>query len=140
MDGKNLWSTTLSGPDSLSEHEVAPSGIADRAPGAAAAEQFDAVGVCYATGPGPYGGAGDPGALAPDGVSFALLNEDGRPILPPTVIAEAIENIGGCAVAWSGEAFLVVYWHIAISDSAQGPFISQVRGRRVKLLRQQYAE
>jgi len=133
MDGERLWAVTLAGVSTPIEHDIALSGIADRPPGAAAAEPLDAVGVCYATGPGPYGGADAP---ASDGVSFALLNVGGALILPPSVIADEIENVGGCAVAWSGEEFLVVYWHIAFSDRAEGPFISQVRGRRVKVLRE----
>jgi hypothetical protein len=135
MNGHGLWGAMLAESIAPIEGEIAPSTVADRAPAAAAAEQLGAVGVCYATGQGRYGGGG--GTQKPtDGVSFVLLNAESDPILPPTVLADDIANIGGCAVAWSGEEFLVVYWHIA--NSPPDPFTSQVRGRRLRVLHESH--
>jgi hypothetical protein len=116
MDGSALWVADVAADGSLSAaRNVAPSGVADRRPGVAFAPELGATGVCYATGTGPGGGGG---ADHHDGVSFVLVDGNGAPAGVPLVIADGLENIGGCDTAWSGDSFLVIWWDIELNLNA----------------------
>ncbi len=125
MDGGSLWAASLAASDeSPAVASVASSGVVDRRPGIAAAAELGLAGVCYATGPGPAGGS----AGRDDGVAFALIDAEGRLAGEPRQLAAELDNLGGCDIAWSGEAFLVAWWDI---DLAADPAVSVVRGQRI---------
>jgi hypothetical protein len=84
---------------------VGQSGIIDRRPGIAPAPSRGYLAICYATGPGPAGGSG-----GNDGVAIRLIRPDGSPLGVERVVASGLENIGGCAVSWSGSEFMMIYW------------------------------
>lgn len=96
------WSGTVTGGPTT----AGLSEIRDRRPGLVGAPARGYLGLCYETGPGPWGG----GAADGDGVSFRLLAPDARPIGAELIVAAGLRNIGGCAVGWSGEEFVVLYW------------------------------
>jgi hypothetical protein len=109
MDGQALWVVPIAKDEAQpSMRRLAPARVADRRPGVAFAKQLGVTGVCYAIGSGPAGGSGD----RRDGVSFVLVDAQGAPASEPLVIADQLSNIGGCDVAWSGDAFLVIWWQI----------------------------
>lgn len=110
IDDASLWAARI---DTAVARPVAATNVGDRRPGVAVAKELGGLGVCFATGPGPYGGAAGEG----DGVSFVLVNAEGSVVSGPTVVADAMNNIGGCSIAWSGDAFLVAYWQIGPTET-----------------------
>jgi hypothetical protein len=78
------------------------------------------LGVCYETGPGPWGG----GWGGADGLDFRIIDTRGMPLGAPLVIDSEMENIGGCDVGWSGSDFLVIYWSCG-GDSEFNQIIAQ---------------
>jgi hypothetical protein len=115
-DGSQLWAAAIArDAQAVAARAVATAGVADRKPGIAAAPELAAFAVCYATGPGPGGGFG----RDKDGVSFLLVDQQGAAIGEPVVLADDLENIGGCDVAWSGAAFLAVWWDIELNKSSE---------------------
>lgn len=106
-DGASLWTADVTDPSVVPVvRDLAPTGIMDREVRTAVASELGVVGVCYGTGSGPAGGGGN------DGVSFVAVNASGEVVQGPVAIETGFENIGGCAVAWSGEEFAVAYWKI----------------------------
>jgi hypothetical protein len=121
MDGRDVlaevvepWmGSVISGP-----FVIGSSGIVDRRPGISAVIDRGYLGVCYETGRGPPGGSGD------DGLSFRIIDVHGSPLGAPLVIASGLENIGGCAVGWSGSEFIVIYWSCGV-DTPSNHIIAQ---------------
>jgi hypothetical protein len=110
------WTGSIvSGPNVIGQ-----SGIRDRTPGIAAVVDRGFLGVCYETGPGPWGG----GWGGADGLDFRIIDTRGMPLGAPLVIDSEMENIGGCDVGWSGSDFLVIYWSCG-GDSAFNRIIAQ---------------
>ena len=127
MDGEALWTAQIDAErEDTRTWSLAPAGVADRRPGVAFAPELGLIGICYATGPGPAGG--EYGRR--DGVSFVTVDEQGAPVGEPMVIADWLWNIGGCDVAWSGEAFLLAYWDIDLDDVS--PEFSLIRARIIE--------
>jgi hypothetical protein len=102
---------------------IGASTIRDRRPGIAAVNERGFLGVCYETGRGSYGG-GVPGY---DGVAFQLIGPDGRPWGQSVAVAENLANIGGCAAAWSGSEFIVIYKYGEGDDPASSIMAQRVR-------------
>jgi hypothetical protein len=125
MDGTSLWTASLAGSDEPpAVTSIASSGVVDRRPAIAAASEIGLAGVCYATGPEPWGGV--PGRA--DGIAFALIDAEGRLAAEPRVLAADVYDVGGCDIAWSGEDFLVAWMQV---DDEADPELSAVHGRRI---------
>jgi len=92
---------------------VAASPISDRRPGIASVNERGYLGVCYEAGNGPYGGGG----TEEDGVSFVLVGPDATAWGDEVAVVQHLRNIGGCAVGWSGDEFLVAWWEAALDDN-----------------------
>lgn len=108
MDGTSVWLVVVD-PWSRSVVTealvIGTSGIGDRAPSIAAVEERGYLGVCWAEGRGPWGGS-----RFGDGVRFAMVTESGQVLGESILVATPETNIGGCAVTWTGEAFIVAWW------------------------------
>jgi hypothetical protein len=98
-----LWGHVVAGPEVIGH-----SGLRDRRPGIAAAHERGYLGVCYETGPGPSGGSEEE-----DGIAFRIISPYGEALGAELEIVSGLRNAGGCAVAWSGEEFMVIYWSCA---------------------------
>jgi hypothetical protein len=103
---------------------VGSTGIRDRKPGLAAVHENGYLGLCWETGVGPAGG-GSP-SYRGDGADFRIIDEDGEPIGAPVTIVSGINNIGGCAVGWSGSQFLVAYWNCGEAGDDYGIWVRRV--------------
>ena len=109
-----------------SEVVAEPTILADRAsydaggPGVAPVDERGFLGVCYATPTAPSGG--ESGGTA--GLSFVLVGPDAEPWGEPISVTAGQRNIGGCAAAWSGSEFLVV-WSTAGGDAAFNSIFAQ---------------
>jgi hypothetical protein len=116
MDGDDVWivlvdpwaDEVVAGPNA-----VGNSPISDRRPGIAAVSERGYLGVCYEAGNGPYGGGG----TEEDGVSFVLVGPDATVWGEEVPVVEDLRNIGGCAVGWSGDEFLVAWWEAGLEDN-----------------------
>jgi hypothetical protein len=116
MDGRDVYvvvvdpweDAVVGGPE-----VVGDSPISDRRPGLAAVDERGYLGLCFEDGPGPYGG----GAGSDDGVSFALVGPDATRWGEAVEVVGDLRNIGGCAVGWSGEDFIVVWWEAGLADN-----------------------
>lgn len=108
MDGTDVqvvvaeaWSgDVISGPV-----VVGHSRIIDRRPGIAAVIDRGYLGICYEIGPPPDGVSDDN-----YGIIFRLITPDGYPFGAEITIASDLDNVGDCAVGWSGSEFIVIYW------------------------------
>jgi hypothetical protein len=99
-------------------------GIRDRKPGLGAVHENGYLGLCWETGVGPAGGGGP--SYRGDGADFRIIDEDGEPIGAPATVVSGINNIGGCAVGWSGSQFLVAYWNCGEAGDDYGIWVRRV--------------
>ena len=75
--------------------------------------------------PGPHGGA----AGEDDGVDFRLVGPDGEPWGEPVEVVGGLRNIGGCAVAYSLDSFVVVWWRASGPEEYNSIWARRVRPR-----------
>jgi hypothetical protein len=61
------------------------------------------------------------------------VNSAGALVGGPHVVAEGIENVGGCDVAWSGSELLVAWWDISLNGPRVDPRSSTLRARILPL-------
>lgn len=108
MDGSSVW-VTLYDPfeGTTVRQRVADSNVGDRRAAVTGVDKLGLIGVCIPTGSGPWGGGGGDGM---DGVDFRILAADGTPWSDTIEIVSGLQNIGGCAVAFHLDAFIVVWW------------------------------
>ncbi len=107
QDG-GVWITLYDPFEATSvRHRVGDSRVGDREAAVVGVDKLGLIGVCIPTGRGPGGGGGGDGM---DGVAFRILAADGTPWSDPIEIVGGLENIGGCAVAFHLDAFVVVWW------------------------------
>jgi hypothetical protein len=66
-------------------------------------------------------------------VAVALIDGKGTLISGPISVADGVENVGGCDLAWSGEALLVAWWDIALDQPRSAPEHSIINARLVSL-------
>ena len=52
-----------------------------------------------------------------DGLAFNLVGLDAHLLGEQVQVVDALENIGGCAVGWSGGEFLVAWWEAGLHDN-----------------------
>jgi hypothetical protein len=114
-----LTGTSLHGPT-----VAGGTGIRDRKPGLAAVHENGYLGICWETGVGPAGGGGP--FYHGDGAAFRIIDEDGVPLGAPVTVVSDINNIGGCAVGWSGSQFLVAYWNCGNAGEDYGIWVRRV--------------
>jgi len=102
------WLTTAN-PFDGSHTRVAfgPGRVGDRPIGVVGVDKHGVIGACVPTGPGPHGGAS---GRAAEGVAFYLLAADGDRLAGPIQVVDELFNIGGCAVAFHVDSFIVVWW------------------------------
>jgi len=124
MDGEAAWLTMID-PFSRTwqRARIADSEVVDRSAGVVGVEKFGIIGVCVPLGPS----LGDPNPPPGAGsVLFQILRPDGSPWAPPITVAEQLDNVRSCEVAFQGDTFIVVW-----DANRAGPF-GGLRARAVR--------
>jgi hypothetical protein len=129
-DGAGLWGAELV-PNKLTvtdSNDIAFSVVLDQRPGTASAALLGVIGVCF--GLSSSGEPTEAGGADHDSVAFVLVGPDGRATEAPIVLQD-VGSYGGCDVAWSGDEFLVVYWHIEPASFGTDQIYSKIFAQRI---------
>jgi len=108
LDGRRAW-LTLADPFERTHQRVdlGEARVGDREVGVVGVTKFGMLGTCIPVGPGPWGGS----TMASDeGVAFQLVSADGTLLGERVTIVDDLRNVGGCAVAFHRDSFIVLWW------------------------------
>jgi hypothetical protein len=105
----------VAGPTAV-EHSGTVTGVDMRGVEMVAVPEQGFLAMCYETRPEPLA------ELA--SLMLRVIRPDGTPLGDEVTVASDLRNIGGYAIAWSGDEFVVVYWK-AGSDSVGNEVLVQ---------------